>query len=138
MVDPKEQAQKMAKKAEEPVVEPAPEVQGETEALADVREQAAGPLTEVLKRVEQAYAAYVDAEKEVARVYKSMSGRWRKPTKRLSCRPISLVSRVWKEPPEIASGRNSWLRKPIAGPGNRPRRIMKRVSSEAWNPVGKP
>lgn len=40
-------------------------------SAAGVREQAIEPLAEVLGRVESAYAAYVDAEREVAKAYKA-------------------------------------------------------------------
>jgi uncharacterized damage-inducible protein DinB len=60
MVSSKEQAQEVDAVVKEETLE----------QMAEPAEQGGGPLAEVLGRMEQAYTAYISAQKEVGKVYK--------------------------------------------------------------------
>jgi hypothetical protein len=70
-MDPKGQATKNDREAEEPAVSVAEELQEQVEqSSVQAEESAIKPLDEVLGQAEKAYAAYMEAERQVARIYK--------------------------------------------------------------------
>ena len=70
-MDPKGQAKETDKEAEEPAVQQLEEVQEQVEEPSVEAEEAAiKPLSEVLGQAERAYAAYMEAEQQVSRIYK--------------------------------------------------------------------
>ena len=71
MVNPKGQSKKDNKEAEEQAVKPLEEVQEQIEELqAGAEESLMKPLDEVLGQAERAYAAYMDAQRQVSKIYK--------------------------------------------------------------------
>ena len=68
-MNPKQQRRKVEIESEEKTTSPAPEAA--TESPEAVVTQEVEPLTEVLSRAQQAYQAYMDAQKEVAGTYRA-------------------------------------------------------------------
>ncbi len=73
MTNPRERTQKTSAQTEEPVLEePTEQVEGQAQEVVEVptvepEEQSASPLDAVMTQAENAYKAYMEAERQVAR-----------------------------------------------------------------------
>ena len=82
-MDKKEQTEKTIEQAE-----------NQAAPAGEVPEQVRDPLAELLSQAQNAYTAYIQAQKEVAKGYKQREEQMEKPIKKLNRKRIMLVTRL--------------------------------------------